>query len=94
MGGVTLDLRKADIQAEKYTLQITTVLGGAEIIVPDNIHVVCDGSCVLGGMHLFGRDYGGVYTSHEEENGPSGAGIATVRIHCTSVLGGVKVFAK
>ncbi|QSO48981.1 LiaF transmembrane domain-containing protein [Alicyclobacillus mengziensis] len=94
MGGVNLDLRKAEILEDNTTLQVTTVLGGAEIVVPETIRVICDGTCVLGGIHLFGHDYGGVYTSHDEEHGPVGAGIPVVHIHCTSILGGVKVFAK
>lgn len=94
MGGVVLDLRKAEILDSKVTLQITTVMGGAEIIVPDNILVICEGSSILGGMHLFGRDYGGLYTSHEEQNGPIGEGVPVVRIHCTSILGGMKIFAR
>ncbi|KPV43873.1 LiaF transmembrane domain-containing protein [Alicyclobacillus ferrooxydans] len=94
LGGVHLDLRTAEIQDARTTLEVTTVLGGAEILVPDDIRVICTGTSVLGGMQLFERAYGGVYTSHEAANGPVGDSVPVVRIHCTSVLGGVKLMAR
>jgi len=94
MGNVQLDLRKADIPEGKTTLAVTTVMGGAEIIVPQGLTVICQGTCILGGMHLFGRDYGGVLTTHEAQTGPVSSGGPVVRIHCTAVMGGIKVFVR
>lgn len=94
MGGIHLDLRKADIPAGQTTLQITTVMGGTEIIVPEGLNVICQGTCILGGMQLFGRDYGGLLTTHEAEYGSVDAGGPVVHIHCSALMGGMKVFVR
>ncbi|MCL6452368.1 MAG: cell wall-active antibiotics response protein [Alicyclobacillus sp.] len=93
MGGIHLDLRRAERPDEDVTLVLTTLMGGIDIIVPARTHVVCRGTCVLGGMTLFGQQYGGVVTSHSAESGDPETR-PTIYIHGTALLGGIRVMER
>lgn len=94
LGGVQLDLRKAEIPNHDVTLEITTLLGGVDMIVPEGLKVQCHGTTILGGMHMFGRDHGGVISTHQGSNDAASHEGPTVRVHCTAILGGVKIIAR
>lgn len=49
LGGAKLDLRKAVIKKEA-TLQVFTLCGGIELIVPENVVVKSQATCILGGI--------------------------------------------
>ena len=51
MGGVELDLTEATIDDPPATLEMTVVMGGAEIAVPEGWKVRDDTRPVLGGVH-------------------------------------------
>lgn len=48
MGGVSLDLRQADLQSHETTIRAFAFMGGIEIVVPDDIHLSVDGVGLLG----------------------------------------------
>jgi predicted membrane protein len=50
MGGGTVDLRQADIKEESISLEIFACMGGVELKVPVDWHVVIKGIPFLGGM--------------------------------------------
>src|SRR5699024_243508 len=48
-GGVQLDLRNANFALEGATIDVTSVFGGVEIFLPDDIHVEIKGTPIFGG---------------------------------------------
>ncbi|GAB3053493.1 LiaF transmembrane domain-containing protein [Virgibacillus ainsalahensis] len=77
-GGAEIDLRDAVI-AEGASLDVTSVLGGASIMVPDNVHVEMSGSPILGGWENSTKNHG----ENEE--------IAILKINCLTILGGAEI---
>ena len=75
LGGLSIDLRDAKI-TEDIVLELTAVLGGIDIFIPDNVRVeIISGVPVLGGFeHKINRN---------AISGPK------VRIKYTAVLGGI-----
>jgi predicted membrane protein len=49
LGGFKLDLSRADIEGDVATLEVNTMMGGGEIIVPETWLVEMHGSAILGG---------------------------------------------
>ncbi len=50
MGGVKLDLTEATIEDPPATIEMTVVMGGAEIAVPEGWNVRVDAGTILGGV--------------------------------------------
>lgn len=84
MGGAHLDLRAARFAAQHVTLNVTALMGGADIIVPPHVHVVMDGIGIMGG-------YAGPSGKVPEELTPDSP---TVRIRGVAIWGGVNVVRK
>lgn len=79
-GGLELDLRGAKIAGDRAVIETTTMLGGAEIRVPEEWRVVVSGTPLLGGWEN--------KTEHRPEgDGPS----PTLELTGLSLLGGVSV---
>ena len=51
MGGVKLDLTEATIEDPPATIEMTVVMGGAKIAVPEGWKVRVDTGTILGGVH-------------------------------------------
>ena len=51
MGGVKLDLTEAAIEHPPATIEMTVVMGGVEIAVPEDWKVKVDTLTILGGVH-------------------------------------------
>ena len=51
MGGVKLDLTEATIEDPPATIEMTVVMGGAEIAVPEGWKVRVDAGSILGGIY-------------------------------------------
>jgi len=91
MGGIELDLRQAQI-AEKVTkLELTAIMGSIKITVPANLAVICQGSVILGGLDLLGKQSGGVISNLKAEQGDPAAAEKVVRINCTALMGGIEI---
>ena len=50
MGGIQLDLRDARFSQREVTIRAFALMGGIEIIVPDDINVIVDGVGIMGGF--------------------------------------------
>ncbi len=48
-GGVECDLRKAIIEKD-CAIKVTTIFGGIDILVPDNVNVKVSSNCIFGGV--------------------------------------------
>ncbi len=50
MGGVQLDLRDARFSQREVTIRAFAFMGGIEVIVPEDVHVIVDGVGIMGGF--------------------------------------------
>ena len=92
MGGISLDLRKAEIIEGEYFLSCTALMGGIEITVPTNLFVICEGTAILGGVNFLGKDNGGIFVTVAESQGPKDA-TKVIRIYGRAMMGGIDVKA-
>jgi hypothetical protein len=79
LGGADLDLREATLAAGEVTIRVFSILGGSDIIVPDDVQVELSSFALLGGDEL-------KLTGPEP---PPGAPVVHVRTF--SLLGGTDV---
>ncbi len=91
MGGVDLDLRQAEIPDGETVLDITAIMGGADIRVPADLPVVCDGFAILGGVEFLGRSSGGIIGSTRAEQAAGKGDGKLVKIQGRAVMGGINV---
>ena len=82
LGGVDLDLREAEIEAAESQLTLYTVLGGADIKVPEGVDLEVTGFSLLGGKDVHGG------------RRPVAPGAPKLTIRAFTLLGGVSVTAK
>ena len=94
MGGVELDLRRAEIEKGEYLLNCTAIMGGVDIIVPQDLNVICNGTAVLGGVELLGESSGGIIGSASASQEVEGPVRATVKIYGRALMGGIEVKAR
>src|SRR5580765_2441656 len=84
MGGADLDLRRAQFAAREVTITINAVMGGADIKVNPQTHVIMEGVGILGGYSGPSDDVAVELT----EQSP------VVRIRGFAIMGGVSVTRK
>jgi hypothetical protein len=80
MGGSTLDLRAAEIDAGEVTINAFAVLGGHDIYVPDSVEVEMGGLAIMGGNDQRGS------------NRPARPGAPIIRVRAYSLMGGTDVW--
>jgi hypothetical protein len=80
MGGDNLDLREVEIEGRELTINAFSLMGGADIYVPDSLEVELSGSAIMGG--------------NDERGSPRRPrpGAPTIRIRSFAVMGGVEVW--
>jgi len=78
-GGVELDLRDARLESHEISIEIKAVFGGVDVVLPDDVTAVVDGTGIFGG---FADEASG-------RHAPPGAPV--VRIGGKAVFGGVNV---
>jgi len=80
LGGDDIDLREAELEGGELTLNLFSVLGGANVYVPDSIEVEMGGFSILGGNEVKGS-----------ERLPR-PGAPVVRIRGFGLLGGATIY--
>ena len=82
MGGVDLDLRDAELESREVTIWAFTLMGGIEVVVPDDCAVDASGLGLMGGFD-------------EVDNAPVAPPDApVVRVRGLAVMGGIDVTRK
>jgi hypothetical protein len=81
MGSVTLDLREAVLSSHDTQINASAVMGDVKILVPAHMHVVVDGTPIMG-------DYGQAKDRVPAEIGPDSP---TVRVRGVALMGSVQV---
>jgi class 3 adenylate cyclase len=79
MGGVTLDLRSAEIEGSELVINAVAFMGGVEVIVPEGIQVEMTGIAIFGGKDCRVPDVRPV------------PGSPVVRVRVFAFMGGVTV---
>ena len=82
MGGMELDLRKAEFEGDEINITAVAVMGGIDIIVPDGVEVELNGLAIMGGKDCRVRP---------QNLGPAAP---LVRVRALAVMGGVTVRTK
>ncbi len=90
MGGIDLDLSTADISTGETYLDLTAVMGGIEIKIPDDINVICTGSGFLGGIEFLQEDTGGIIFNRHFEHKNDNIN-KNIVINCRAVMGGIDI---
>jgi Domain of unknown function (DUF1707)/Cell wall-active antibiotics response 4TMS YvqF len=80
MGGVEIDLRDAVLPGREITISTLCVMGGVEITVPPEMHVVDSGTAIMGGHEVDGDT--------AESLQP---GAPVLRVTGVCVMGGVEI---
>ena len=78
-GGADLDLREAVIDQPEVQILAVTLMGGIDVIVPEDVDVEVTGFAIMGG------------NSSPKEAGPGHPGAPLVHVRAFSLMGGVDV---
>ncbi len=82
MGGMTLDLRQADMQGSSMVLDLFSLMGGIDIFIPGSWDVIMQGMPILGSMEN---------KTFSHESGTAGQTRKQLIIKGLVILGGVEV---
>jgi hypothetical protein len=82
MGGADIDLRQAEITEPEPEMTIVSVMGGANVIVPEGVDVELTGLSFMGGR------------SYRPGKKPPPPSAPVIRVRAFSFMGGVSVTAK
>ena len=81
MGSVVLDLREAQLSAHHTQINASSIMGEVKIIVPADMHVVVDGTPIMG-------EFGQAKDKVPAELGPHSP---TIRVRGMAMMGSVTV---
>jgi hypothetical protein len=82
MGGANLDLRQAELEGPDVTITVLSVMGGANLTVPEGVDVDLTGFSIMGGR------------GYRRGRQPLPPGAPVVRVRAFSIMGGVSVVTK
>ncbi len=80
MGGAELDFREAILAPGVTDVQVFTMWGGVEIVVPPGVNVECHGVAIMGGFETSGQSAG-----------EPDIAAPTIRVTGVALMGGVEV---
>jgi hypothetical protein len=80
MGGADLDLTGAVVEGPETEIQVFSLMGGSDIVVPDGVHVELTGFAFMGGNDL-----------KFDDAPPPPPGAPVVRVRAWSIMGGTAV---
>ncbi len=91
MGGIEIDLTAAELAEGETVLDLTAIMGGIEITVPQGMPITCEGSAILGGVSFLGQEDGGIVGSRRFETNQVAGADQLVRIQAQAIMGGVEI---
>lgn len=87
MGGIEIDLRRAALQSHETVIRAFAIMGGIEIYVPDDVHLVIDGIGFMGGF----SEESGRWRPDPRPVLQAPPGAPVVRVTGLALMGGVGV---
>ncbi len=91
MGGIEMDLTKAEVPEGETVLDLTAIMGGIEVKIPRDLAVIYEGSAVLGGVSFKDQEDGGIIASRKIEQNIDQLNGRRVRIQARAIMGGVEI---
>ncbi len=91
MGGIDLDLTRAEIPEGETVLDCTAVMGGIDIIVPPGLALICEGTALLGVVEFLKEGSGGIIANKHFQSGLEENPDRIIRIQARAILGGIEV---
>lgn len=91
LGGIDLNIRKANFIERDVTLTLNAIMGGITLVVPEDTAIICKGTAILGGIDLLGRGTGGIFGSSVLEVGDPKTADNLLRLNCTCIMGGIEI---
>ena len=91
MGGIEIDLTAAELAEGETVLDLTAIMGGIEIKVPQGMPITCEGSAILGGVSFLGQEDGGIVGGRRFETSQAAGADQLVRIQARAIMGGVEI---
>lgn len=85
MGGNALDLREARLAASETTIYALAIMGGIDIIVPEDVRVVDDGVGIMGGFGIEDHPSCTVSVAQLPADAP------VIRVRGLALMGGVGI---
>jgi hypothetical protein len=82
MGGANLDLRRAQLEQPEVTINVVSIMGGTNVVVPERVQVELTGVALMGGKF---------YRPGKESPPPEAP---VVRVRAFGFMGGVSVITK
>ena len=93
MGGIEMDLTRAELPEGETIIDLTAVMGGINVKIPSDMVVVYEGTAVLGGVAFKDQADGGIVAGHRIGEVDEGAG-KFLRIQARSFMGGIDIKEK
>ena len=91
MGGIDLDIRKANFTEREVTLNLTAIMGGITVIVPEDVAITCQGTAILGAVDLLGKESGGIVGNANMQSGDLQNAARVLHLRCNCIMGGIEV---
>lgn len=91
MGGIEIDLTAAELEEGETILDLTAIMGGIEMRVPQGMPITCDGSAILGGVSFLGQEDGGIVGGRRFETNLATEAEKLVRVQARAIMGGVEI---
>lgn len=91
-GGTQIDLAAEPLALGETRINVVSVFGGTDILVPDDVAVRVTGISIFGGVNVRGREISsGIFSVNQYES--PGYAMAARRLHidATSIFGGAKI---
>lgn len=91
LGGIELDLHKATFSEKEVELKLFVFMGGINILIPRDVAVTCNGTTILGGIDLLGKETGGIFSSTDLVSGDIENASQIIHLDCTCIMGGIAI---
>lgn len=91
MGSIEIDLTTAEIETGETLLDLTAIMGGIEVKIPQDLAVIYDGSAILGGVTFKDQEDGGFIGGRRVEQNINADADKIVRIQARAIMGGVEI---
>lgn len=97
LGGVELDMRRAEIPKGETHIHLTALFGGIEVKVPQDLTIICEGKAAFGGIEQLGDESAGIFTSKKvtthrpnlPESHPNFG--KTLHLYSSATFGGIEI---